>query len=389
MVGRLISSLRSKLIVLILIAALPGVLVTILVASRQRIADGQAVTPESISAALRLDLLSLGVLLALALATAWILASKTLLRPISRISDTTRQFGAGKLDARTGLEYADGELGRLARDIDEMGRELEQRRAELNQLNGDLELRVQQRTSQLEKVVDQLHTSREQLRRLSVKQRSALEDEQTRLSREVHDQIGQALTGFKMDLSTLERRLSGAEAPDVIDKIQAMNDQIDKTIVTTRAIALRLRPTILDDLGLDAALGWLAQDFENRTGIACTVINHSALGRLDRDTSTAAYRIVQEALTNVFRHAQATEALVELAREGEMLNVQVSDNGVGLASGHFENTQSLGVLGMRERAQELDGKLTIEAAERGVLVTVLLPTTPARADRAMVRDGHP
>jgi signal transduction histidine kinase len=248
------------------------------------------------------------------------------------------------------------------------------------------------RTEQLQKAINKLRESREQLRHLSHQQRAVLEEEQTRISREVHDQIGQALTGLKMDLSVLQRRvLADGATPKraVTDKINDMAHLIDDTIQTTRAIARRLRPTILDDLGLGAAIEWQASDFQQRTGISCTFVNHNVLGSLDRNVATAAYRIVQEALTNVTRHAQASEVLIELELGDDGLKVQVRDNGRGVAAERLENPKSLGVLGMRERAHELGGSVEIQSIggiggiggieESGVLVMARLPTQPAQS----------
>ncbi len=341
-----------------------------------------------INTVLRQNLIVLGVFTLLALVGTWILSNVIVLRPISAIARAAKEISKGNLSARTQIKYGQGELSLLARDFDDMCGDLQKRSDELEILNTNLEQKVQIRTDQLQMAVNKLRESREQLRHLSHQQRAVLEEEQTRISREVHDQLGQALTGLKMDLSALQRRVladSATPKPAVTDKIKAMGDLIDDTIQTTRAIARRLRPTILDDLGLGAAIEWQASDFQQRTGVTCTFINHNVLGdlgNLDRDVATAAYRIVQEALTNVTRHAQATEVLIELEitnQINQVLKVQVRDNGKGVAAERLENLKSLGVLGMRERARELGGTVDIQSLEgKGVLVTALLPTQPSQ-----------
>jgi signal transduction histidine kinase len=333
-----------------------------------------------INAALRQNLIVLGMFTLLALIGAWVISDLIVLRPISAIARTAKEISKGNLSARTQLKYGHGELSLLARDFDDMCGDLQKRSDELEVLNTNLEQKVQIRTDQLQTAVNKLRLSREQLRHLSHQQRAVLEEEQTRIAREVHDQIGQALTGLKMDLSTLQRRVlaeSGAPKPAVTSKIKEMANLIDDTIQTTRAIARRLRPTILDDLGLGAAIEWQAGDFQQRTGVVCTFINHNVTEGLDREVATAAYRIVQEALTNVTRHAQATEVLIELEIAEQTLKVQVRDNGKGVAAEQLENLKSLGVLGMRERARELGGTIDIQNANgKGVLVFACLPTQP-------------
>ena len=334
-----------------------------------------------INAALRQNLLALGFFMLLTMAVAWVLADSLLLKPVSSIARAAKQITNGNLHARTRLKYDHGELGLLARDFDLMCSDLQKRSDELTRLNAELEQRVHVRTDQLQTAIDKLRESREQLRLLSHHQREMLEEEQTRLSREVHDQIGQALTGLKMDLSTLQKRVvAEISTPTraVTDKIKSMVELIDEAIQTTRAIARRLRPTVLDDLGLGAAMDWQASDFQQRNGIACNVVNHNVADGLDRNVATAAYRIVQEALTNVTRHAHATEVLIELEHRADGLNIQVRDNGKGVAAGPLNNQKSLGLLGMRERARDLGGTITLQSAEgQGAVLIAMLPLSRA------------
>jgi signal transduction histidine kinase len=157
----------------------------------------------------------------------------------------------------------------------------------------------------------------------------------------------------------------------LLGKIEDMAALIDDTVERVRRIARELRPGVLDDLGLEAALEWLGQDFEGRTGVGTSV--RSTLGdtRVERDAATALFRIAQEALTNVARHARASRVTVLLGRDGGRLSLEVRDDGVGISDETAASTRSLGLLGMRERARRLGGDLTISAAPgRGTVVTV-------------------
>ncbi len=330
-----------------------------------------------INQVLRQNIAVLAILTLLALAGAWVLSDVIVLQPISSIGHTVKEISHGNLSARTNLRYGRDELSLMARDFDQMCADLQRHSDELTRLNSELEQRVDKRTDQLQKAFNKLRESREQLRDLSKQQRVLLEEEQTRISREVHDQIGQALTGLKMDLAMLQRQVDTnylGLSPSIKDKIGTMVRLIDDTIQSVRAIARRLRPTILDDLGLGAAIEWQANDFQQRTGITCSTINHNVISELDRKVTTAAFRIIQEALTNVARHAQATEVFIELALANDVLNIQIHDNGKGIEAARLETLRSLGILGMRERARELGGIVKIENGDgKGVLVTALLP----------------
>ena len=161
------------------------------------------------------------------------------------------------------------------------------------------------------KAEEQLKGSTEQLRALSAHLQSVREEERTLISREIHDELGQELTGLKMDLSWLVKRLSKNQK-SLISKTESMLKLVDSTIQTVRRISSELRPGVLDDLGLIAAIEWQAQDFENRTGITCDFSSSVEEIGLDRDRSTAVFRIFQETLTNVSRHAKATRVKISL-----------------------------------------------------------------------------
>src|SRR5882762_7327572 len=174
------------------------------------------------------------------------------------------------------------------------------------------------------KTEEKLRKSHEQLRALSVYLQHIREDERIRISRQVHDELGQSLTGLKMDLYWLTSRVP-KQLRELHDKAKAMSAHIDSTIQTVRRISTELRPGILDDLGLVAALEWQAAEFQKRHGIHCTVTSDLKEAILDEDLNTAFFRIFQETLTNVIRHANATKVSVHLQKQRGQLSLEIKD----------------------------------------------------------------
>ena len=219
-----------------------------------------------------------------------------------------------------------------------------------------------------------LQISFDQLRALAARLQSVREEERTRVAREIHDQLGQALTAIKIDLSSLV-----AELPDAQKyrpgKMESILKLVDETIQSIRRISTQLRPGILDDLGLVAAVEWAAEEFEARTGIKCWLDLPEDSVAIDPECATAIFRIFQETLTNVARHANATVLNVRLAEENDNLILEVHDNGSGISEEQVAARQSLGILGMRERALLLGGELTISGAPgRGTTMRVRIPS---------------
>jgi PAS domain S-box-containing protein len=221
----------------------------------------------------------------------------------------------------------------------------------------------------------------DQLRALSAHVETIREDERTGISREIHDVLGQALTALKMDLAWTTRRLAAkpdAQSDAVSAKLQSMAAVTDDILHVVRRISAELRPGVLDDLGLFAAIEWQAGEFEKRTGSTCTVASDLEDARFDRDVSTAVFRIFQESLTNVTRHAKASRVDVRLSRRGDSLRLEVRDDGVGIGVRASKDPTSLGLLGMRERARRLGGEVVIERlAPHGTSVVVEVPFAPA------------
>jgi PAS domain S-box-containing protein len=219
----------------------------------------------------------------------------------------------------------------------------------------------------------ELLRSFDQLRALAARLQSAREEERTRAAREIHDELGQALTAIKIDLAALIRDLPGDSGPQR-QRSQSILKLLDDAIQSVRRIATELRPGILDDLGLSAAVEWAAEEFQARTGTRCEVSLPGVDIALDPERATALFRILQETLTNVARHANATRVEVRLTQENEDLILQVHDNGQGIGDEHLSESRSLGILGMRERALLLGGELTISGdPASGTTVRVRIP----------------
>lgn len=206
--------------------------------------------------------------------------------------------------------------------------------------------------------------AQEMLRAFAVHIESVREAERTRIAREIHDQLGQALTGLRMELSWLEKRLPGGlTAP--AGKIRSMYRLIDDTIQSVRRIAAELRPQVLDDAGLPDAIKWQARKFQARTGVRCKLELPADQCVLDPERATAVFRIFQEAMTNVARHARATRVDIRLQLDASELLLSVADNGLGISPADLRRPKALGLVGVRERALLLGGKVDIDASAGG------------------------
>jgi len=237
----------------------------------------------------------------------------------------------------------------------------------------EAEVRAERRRAE-----ERLRESHEQLRALSVYLQYVREEERIRIAREVHDELGQALTGLKLQLTWLAGRLPRKRSALHV-RVKAMGEHIDQTIQTVRRIATELRPGVLDTAGLMAALEWQAHEFEDKTGIRCRVKSSVPETAWDQDLNTAFFRIFQETLTNVIRHAHATRVDVRLDDVGTNLVLEVKDNGRGISEEQIRNTKSIGLLGMRERAALLGGEVRVHGEPgRGTTITVLIPRPPTR-----------
>jgi len=239
-------------------------------------------------------------------------------------------------------------------------------------------LREAEARAERRRAEERLRESHEQLRALSVYLQYVREEERIRIAREVHDELGQALTGLKLQLTWLAGRLPRKRSAIHV-RVKAMGEHIDQTIQTVRRIATELRPGVLDTAGLMAALEWQAHEFEDKTSIRCRVKSSVPETAWDQDLNTAFFRIFQETLTNVIRHAHATRVDVRLDEVGPNLVLEVKDNGRGISEEQIRNTKSIGLLGMRERAALLGGEVRVHGEPgRGTTITVLIPRPPTR-----------
>jgi signal transduction histidine kinase len=268
-------------------------------------------------------------------------------------------------------------------------------------LNAELELRVQERTAELQasnvtlehEIVEreaaqaQLQAFTNELRALTTRLELVREEERTRIAREVHDELGGALTGLKMDLTRLRRQAEAQDIAAVLNQAQVMLKLLDSTVKTVRRIATDLRPGVLDDFGLVAAIEWQLQDFQTRAGIECTFTTTLEDLPLPPEAATAVFRIFQETLTNVARHAQATRVTVDLKLDGDQVLLSVEDNGRGIAPDDVFGNKSLGLVGMRERVHLLAGQLEISGAPgQGTSVWVRMPLPQANpGDKSQAR----
>jgi PAS domain S-box-containing protein len=228
--------------------------------------------------------------------------------------------------------------------------------------------------------------ARERLRELTSRLTQAQEEERRRIARELHDEIGQALTIMKMRLRFAENALpAGEEGSSAHEKLEVLGGLVEDTLATVRALSQELRPPLLDELGWDAALSWLCDSFSQRTGLAVHYSREGQSRRLDGEVELAAYRVVQESLTNIARHAEADLVQVSAAISPESLHLTIMDDGCGFdlealhASG--KPRSGLGLLGMQERAEPLGGKVTVTSQPGdGTRIEVLLPAQPAKEE---------
>ncbi len=218
-----------------------------------------------------------------------------------------------------------------------------------------------------------LMRSHEQLRKLADHLQSVREEERTNIAREIHDELGQALTGLKMDLSWMAKKIP-EDQPQLLDKVNLMSELTGTTLKTVQKISTELRPGLLDDLGLVAAIEWQAEEFQNRTGIRCTLTVDPENITADDRRSTALFRIFQETLTNVARHAQATRVHVSLQEKDGDLELRVRDNGIGITKEQISNPASFGLIGIKERVHSWGGKVTISGRPgKGTTVVAKMP----------------
>lgn len=271
---------------------------------------------------------------------------------------------------------SEADIGPLRHEIQTtIERQIRKRTARLSEVNDLLRKEIAER----KKIEADLQDSHERLRSLSIYLQKIREDERTSLSRELHDEFGQALTGMKLDVSWIKRRLQNSDAP-VTERLNSVIETLDRTIDTVQHMSARLRPVVLDDFGLRDAAELAARDLKKRSNITCTVISDPYTISLNDTVSTEAFRILQESLTNVMRHAQANNVTIAIRKKKDILTMEIRDNGKGITKKELASPRSFGLTGMQERANALGGTLSI-AGSRGKGTTVILTVPLRRADR--------
>jgi len=252
---------------------------------------------------------------------------------------------------------------------EELERRVQDRTADLIEINRQLREEIESRR----RIEEELSRSRAELRTLSEHIQSAREEERKRIAQEVHDELGQVLSALKIDVTCLENSLFQKQSV-LADEAHAIAARIDQAVQNVRKICTELRPAILDHFGVGAAMEWQAAEFQKRTGIVCRCRVDPEASVLQPDLSSALFRILQEALTNVLRHASATEVKVVLQRKRGNYVLTVEDNGRGIRQEKIYSSKSFGLMGMRERVRFWGGDMTVEGNPgTGTRLTVSIP----------------
>jgi len=238
-------------------------------------------------------------------------------------------------------------------------------------------LGIQRDITDRHRAAEETAQSREELRALAARLESIREEERTRIARELHDELGQSLTGLKLDLAWMERRLNRHSQSELVDRCANLLGRMDDVMISVRRIVTELRPSVLDQLGLADAIEWQSHDFAGRTGLALDLDIDCDCNAMPDAVTSAVFRMLQEALNNVAKHANATRVAVALRVESGYLSLDVTDDGRGITQSEMRGSHSLGLLGLRERAIALGGSVTIANGERGgTSVALQLPLRP-------------
>jgi signal transduction histidine kinase len=317
---------------------------------------GLAITGLSFLEGYRLEMIMAMLAVLLLMAGMALYISQLIAIPLARLAHNADEIAAGRF-TQPFVAPAIDDIARLSASLTHMTtslvREIEHRRL----------------------AEDHLQRSREQLHNLSIHLQTVREEECIRIARDIHDDLGQCLTTLKLNLALLADD-APASTSWLPERIGEMTEMVDKTIRSVHRIIAELRPRILDDLGLTAAIEWLVSDFQKRAGIPVELSVYPPEIILDRERSTAVFRIVQEALLNVTRHAKATGVRVDLTDIDGKLELRISDNGRGITPGEIEDSRSFGLMGIRERARGLRGSAMISGQpNEGTTVAVSFSTT--------------
>jgi signal transduction histidine kinase len=269
------------------------------------------------------------------------------------------------------------------------GRERKRVQDELREAHDKLEERVKQRTAELSRTLAQLESevnvreeAESQLRQLSLRLMTLQDQERRRIARELHDTAGQTLAAMKMSLALLQQ--TDRSSPRFAPLIDDLNALIDEALQEVRTTSYLLHPPLLDEAGIASAARWFVEGFARRSGIDVRCDIPEKLERPPRDCELVLFRVLQESLTNVHRHSEASAAMVRLARHNDVVELEISDSGKGISEERLQrfnshaNKAGVGITGMRERVRELGGQLEIRSLRQGTCVSVVLPTSHSR-----------
>lgn len=315
-----------------------------------------------------LELISIGSVLLLT-TLLFVFISKQVVHSVETLNNAANKVAIGDLNTAVDINGKD-ELGNLGLNF--------------NKMVGELRNSIKEKTDRFEETEKALNykitqhiqaeeATSQQLRNLSSRLQTIREEERTMIAREIHDELGQVLTVLKIQISLLSNKLREDQSY-LKEKIESASRVIDRTVESVQRISAKLRPGILDDLGLIPAIEWQAQDFQESTGINCRLSLLKEEVEMDQEKSTAIFRIFQEALTNVARHASADMIYVGMRTEEKNLVLEIEDNGRGITREQLHDSRSLGLLGMRERAYILGGTVIITGKPgMGTSVKVSMP----------------
>jgi len=312
---------------------------------------------------IRERLILLGLVLLLLAALGGMLIAQTISKPILKLAKAADEFAEGNFSFRAEVRSAD-EIGLLASEFNTMAESILQTTRNL-----------QNEIVERKRVEEQLLVSHQQLRNLSAHLQTVREEERKGLAREIHDELGQALTTLKLHLTVLKGDLQPVSST-AGNAIAPLLTLIDTTIQSVKRMIVALRPRLLDDLGLTAAIEWHVEEFQQRTGIRCSLAIEPAGIVLDDDRSIAIFRIIQETLSNIARHAQANTVAILLHQEEGEIRLHMTDDGIGITAEQATGNTSFGLIGIRERASYWGGEATISGASgQGTTVIVKIPAS--------------
>ena len=315
---------------------------------------------------LRMGLTVVGVVTLVLIWGATLVGARMLVRPVQRLTEAAQQIAAGKLD--TPLHAPEGgEIGAMVEALDTMRRQLLHHIDELARWNERLEQEVRARTAALER-------QQTLIRRLLQQVITAQEEERARIARELHDEIGQALTALRLGLGSIERYIS----PDTpaAERVRHLDALVEQTMTDLRRLITALRPGTLDQLGLVPAVRWMVDQTLAPLGIQTVVEVEGQVQRLPPEIEIALFRIAQEGITNIAKHSEARRVHIHFLWEPNRVMMTIEDDGRGFSPQALEEGNGLGLAGMRERAALIGGSLTVQSAPgKGTRITVIIPLT--------------